>query len=138
VSHRSPDPGTFHSTLERHPSCVADARAAFSDWLAGAHAPRELCDEMAVVFSELAANASDASASEPGAPEARAWIEGADVVLEVVNAVHGSDAPRDPSDLQDSLRPRGRGLMIARAYTDALDVEAIDGHVLVRCRRHLR
>ena len=134
---RSRDPGTFQSTLDHRAWSVSDARAAFSEWLTGIDVAGEFCDEMAVVFSELAANASAATPPAGGAPTVRAWVEDGDVVLEVVNPVGGTHWQGDRGDVSDPLRPRGRGLMIARAYTDVLDVEAADGRIVVRCRRRI-
>ncbi len=92
--------------------------------------------ELAVVFSELVSNASKATGVGESRPTARAWIDRRDVVIEVENRV-ANDAPPVRADLGDPLRHGGRGLMIARAFTDELRVEAVDGTVRIQCRRRM-
>lgn len=133
---RSRDPGTFQTTIENSASSVARARRSFSEWLERLGVAGEFCDEMAVVFSELAANASDATASASEYPAVRAWTEDGSVLLEVTNAVSDGEASWD-LDVRDAVRPSGRGLMIVRAYTDDLHFEAVDGHIRIRCRRRI-
>jgi hypothetical protein len=134
VTH-SPDPGRFRTDLETSPAACASSRAAFVRWLTAAGILDGPRDELAVVFSDLATNASRASAGSGRRAEANAWAESDSVLLEVANPVPASVPPPRRWDLDDPLRPGGRGLMIVRAYTDDISVTATDRMVTVRCRR---
>ena len=134
---RSPDPGPFSTDLATSPAACASSRAAFVRWLtaAGVHdGPR---DELAVVFSELVANATKAAAGSDRSPEASAWTESDSVMIEVANPVPAATPAPHRWDFGDPLRAGGRGLMVVRAYTDDISVSATDQMVTVRCRRFL-
>lgn len=88
------------------------------------------------MFSELVSNAARAAARVDDVPQIDAWTEPDDsVVLEVSNAVPPGESPVTHWDLDDPLRAGGRGLVIVRAYTDVVEVDAEDHTVTVRCRR---
>lgn len=116
---------------------IVRARHEFVDWLLPRCGDDEIRDELSVVLSELTANAVDA-APDGRDVRIRAWCEGDEVVLEVVNAT--SDPVPGPSrDAEDPLRPTGRGLTIARALVDDLSAhEDGAGHHVARGRRRLR
>lgn len=124
----------FPTTVDALPA----ARIEFSEWLDGAGAVPEANSELVTVFSELAANAVDASADSALEAQASAWRDRNDVVLEVANA-HGSrPLGTDRWDGTDQLRSGGRGLMIVQAYADHVEIDQDDeGRLVVRCRRSL-
>lgn len=114
------------------------ARHDFEVWLRDTCVDDEAQSELGVVFSELAANAVDASPKPSAEVVARAWHDGDDVVLEIVNASERSSQRPSDWDLEDPLRTGGRGLVIVQAFVDHLEVATeAGGRLLVRCRRHL-
>lgn len=118
---------------------IGNARNRFERWLTDVGIDDETVEELAIVFSELAANAVTASA--PGTlARLRAYRDETNVVLEAVNG-SPQTVPRDRGawDLADPLRPGGRGLLIVNEYMDNVQVEPADdlNGILVRCRRSL-
>jgi anti-sigma regulatory factor (Ser/Thr protein kinase) len=126
------DGGLVLELTDRTTSVTA-ARHAFATWLQGL-ADDETVNDMTVVLSELASNAT-AGAAEGSASEVRASVRGDELRLEVTNAVGDDDVRR--WDLDDPLRGGGRGLLIVRAYTDAVEIETAHGSVTVCCVRRL-
>ena len=127
----------FETELPADRAGVSASRHAFERWLDGMALAEDTGEELSVVFSELASNAAAAAGSTAG-PRARAWVERRDVVIEVTNPLDDARRASVPPDLDDPLRHGGRGLLIVRAFTDELQVEATGGAVSIRCRRHLR
>lgn len=118
---------------------IGPARDRFERWLEDIGADGEATAELAIVFSELAANAVTAS---PGGTLAqlRAHRDGTGIVLEAQNGSPQTMPSDDGAwDLSDPLRPGGRGLLIVTAYVDNVQVEPPDDSngILVRCRRDL-
>ena len=117
---------------------VPGGRRNFVGWMRAAELDPETIDDLEVVFSELAANAVAASPAPTDDVHVRAQIDAELLVLEVSNRMEDPKLlPRAP-DLDDPLRSNGRGLLIARAFVDSVDVE-ISGsdRLLVRCCRRL-
>jgi anti-sigma regulatory factor (Ser/Thr protein kinase) len=131
---------SFAWRLRPNAGSITDARHAFQSWLAGSAVPGDDVADLAVVLSELAANAIAGSAAGPDRGEAdiRAGLDDGAVWLEVTNTVGSEDDGVLRWDLSDPLRGGGRGLMIVRAYTDAMEVDSVHGRVTVRCTRSLR
>ena len=133
---RSPT-SPFRTTLGIDPAGTGVARREFVRWMDGAGVDRDVAGELAVVVSELAANAANASPPTEDPAEVAAWTEPDSVVIEVSNRVGRMSRRRPRWDLRDPLRSGGRGLMIVRAYTDDIAFQATDDTVVVRCRRLL-
>lgn len=128
----------FATWFPARPDAMCFARHDFEVWLRATCVDDEAQSELGVVFSELAANAVDASPKPSAEVIARAWHDGEDVILEIVNASGRSSQPPSDWDLDDPLRQGGRGLVIVEAFVDELEVANEDGGRLrVRCRRHL-
>lgn len=121
-------------TLPAVTSSIPAGRTAFAEWL------EERCDggvvdELAVVFSELVANAVSASADASDI-DVRATHHDGHVFLDVAN-VPDRRAPMQRWDLTDDLRGGGRGLLIVTALVDDIEVSRRDGVVAVCCRRRV-
>ena len=134
---RFPTTSPFRTTLGVDPADTGAARNEFVRWMDGAGVDQDVAGELAVVFSELAANAANASPPTDGPAEVSAWTEPDSVVIEVSNRVGRVSRRRPRWDLSDPLRSGGRGLMIVRAYTDDIAFQATGDTVVVRCRRLL-
>lgn len=128
---------TFQTSFPARPDALARARRAFADWLCR-RTHGEVTDELEIVFSELAANAVDASPEADDEVTSRAWCEGPVLVLDLVNhTVPEAQAP-PRWDLDDPLRTGGRGLVITEAFVDSMEVTLEPGQrLLVRCRRRI-
>ena len=127
----------FHTHLDPTSVAVADSRTAFEDWLTSTGAGEDAVEELVVVFSELVANAVEASADASGQIEASAHADWGKIVLRVSNPVMPTSAPVSQPDLGDPLRTGGRGLVIIRAYTDTLRTELEDGTIVIHCERRI-
>ncbi len=112
---------------------LAAVREAFVEWLSGVAMADEKIEDLQVVISELGANA--VRATPEGAPPATvaAWIEDRCLTLEVANHLDDAVAPTTDWDLDDPLRPGGRGLLLVSAFVDDVHVDVEDDLLLVRC-----
>lgn len=99
------DSGQFFATYQPNNAVIADARDAFSTWLADAAPATSVCEEMLVVLSELLANAFAAGRDDHSAVAVRAWVDG-DLTLEVTNP---ADAAFDPGARGVRDEPGGCG-----------------------------
>ncbi len=131
---------TFETAFPARTEEVAPARRSFSVWL-HRRTHDDVADELEIVFSELAANAVDASPADDDEVEGRAWCEGSDVVIDIANRtdpVAAADEKLPSWDLDDPLRTGGRGLVITEAFVDSMEVTLEPGQKLVvRCRRRI-
>lgn len=128
--------GRFVLNIPSNVEALPGARHQFSLWLQGTPTTQQIRGELALAFSELTANAVSAAGSESLRVGTEAWCEGADLVLEVVNASPGSSEPMRRWDLDDQLRSGGRGLGIVQAMVDTVEADRDSrGHLVMRCRR---
>jgi anti-sigma regulatory factor (Ser/Thr protein kinase) len=135
---RSGQPRPFIARFNAHVRAVPEHRRGFVGWLRAAQVDDGAIEDLEVVFSEVAANAVIASPSPEDEVRVRAQLDGPICILEVSNRADSAELPLTVPDLEDPLRPSGRGLLIARAFLDSLDIEA-DGRdrLLVRCCRRV-
>lgn len=117
---------------------VPQSRRGFVSWMRAAQVDPDTVDDLEVVYSELAANAVAASPAPDDAVHVRAEIDAQVLVLEVSNRTEDPQRmPQTPTP-DDPLRSNGRGLLIARAFVDSVDVELLaPDRLLVRCCRRL-
>lgn len=115
---------------------VPVARRAFEAWLRESDVADDDVHDLTVVLSELATNAANGAADGTDA-RIEAWVEREVMHLDVANRVDEAAAHVRRWDLDDQLRGGGRGLLIVRAYTDSMEIDAADGEVWVRCTRRL-
>jgi len=128
--------GHFAWCLDGGEQAVFEARHAFQRWLEQWNTSTDDTEDLAVVISELASNAITGSDGLDRHPTIRASIRGAELHLEVANPIpDGTDIHH--WDLDDPLRAGGRGLLIARAFTDTMDIDSTAGGLTVRCTRQL-
>lgn len=129
----------FRLRFDAHVHAVPEHRRSFVGWMRSADVDDDVIEDLEVVFSEVAANAVVASPSTRDEVRVRALIDESVLVLEVSNRTDGNGRlPLDAPDLDDPLRPNGRGLLIARAFVDSVEVEADGpGRIVVRCCRRL-
>lgn len=128
----------FQTSFPPRTDAMARARRAFGAWLRR-RTQGDAVDELEIVFSELAANAVDASPDGAEEVTGRAWCEGTELVLDLVNRTDPDAAVPAPGwDLDDPLRTGGRGLVITEALVDSVEVTLAPGQrLVVRCRRRL-
>ena len=138
MAHCATQTDPFEVLLRVTADAFPHLRQAFEKWLHDAGVDAETADELSVVFSELVTNAIQASSGASPEIEVAAWAEDDKVVLCVANPFSRSSTPVTIYDLDDPFRTGGRGLLIVRAYTDALSIEFDDGSIVVRCERRLR
>jgi anti-sigma regulatory factor (Ser/Thr protein kinase) len=138
ASSSSEPPGdAFQASFPARSDALSGARRSFAAWL-GPRTGDEVAGELEVVFSELAANAVDASPGAGDEVTGRAWCDGHELVLDLENRADAAAPDAEGWDLDDPLRTGGRGLVIAQAFVDSIEVSHGPGprHV-VRCRRTL-
>ncbi len=129
----------FAVRFDAHVHAVPETRRRFVGWMRTAELDDEVVDDLEVVFSELAANAVAASPEPSDEVRVRCQVDEGVLVLQVSNRTAELGAvPVTTPDLDDPLRPNGRGLLIARAFVDTveIDVEPPD-RIVVRCCRTL-
>lgn len=131
--------GRLQVTVDPALAAATEARIQFVRWLSGQDADPETIEELAVVVSELMSNAVRASRPR-SSPSMTAWLDGADLVLEVGNSLTPESAAVLDWDDSDALRGAGRGLLLVQSFVDEFHViPDHDGHsIVIRCRRRLR
>jgi anti-sigma regulatory factor (Ser/Thr protein kinase) len=110
---------------------LSDARRASSSWLLDRGVPEPVTEELAIVVSELLANAVLSEPDHRTQLSIRSMT--GHVEIEVVNAAT-PERPLEPR-LPDPTASSGRGLFVAAALVDELDTTAEGGLVRVRARR---
>lgn len=123
----------FARTYEGDAVSLRGVRADVVAWLGGTGADVEALERVALVVSELAANAVQAG---PGRPfEVRAGREGQYVVVAVRNPTDGDRPPgRTEWRPAELLAPRGRGLAIVDALATGVEVSFEGDDVVVTAR----
>ena len=128
---------TFQTSFPARNDALARARRSFADWLCR-RAGEDVTTELEIVFSELAANAVEASPDDSDRVTGRAWCDGPDLVLDLTNRADPGAEATSRWDLEDPLRTGGRGLVITEALVDSMEVSLEPGQrLVVRCRRRI-
>lgn len=132
----------FSIKCDADTALIADARKGFTAWLRRWVPNDEAIDDLTLVLSELMANAVRAASSEGTSGEGAtvhviACQDGDEVVLAVRNPRVRWVGADTRWDLDDPLRPGGRGLLIVETLVDELEIEhdERDGSTTVRSRR---
>jgi serine/threonine-protein kinase RsbW len=117
-------------------AAVPLARHFLGDWLERVPVDAEEEADLLLVASELCANAVRHASGQQGSVALRAWVEEADVVLEVEDdGGHPAPLPLPTDELPPPRAERGRGLFLVRALVDSLETEVADGRTLIRATR---
>lgn len=128
----------FVVAFDAHVLAVPRSRRDFVGWCRTAELPSDTIEDLEVVFSELAANAVAASPEPTDEIRVHAEVDAGMFVLDVSNRTDDPQRLPQTPDLDDPLRSNGRGLLIARAFVDSVDVEVEEpGRLRVRCCRRL-
>lgn len=130
---------SFLVRFDAHVEAVPETRRSFVGWMRDAQLDDDTIEDLEVVFSEVAANAVTASPARTDEVRIRAAIDESVLVLEISNRTdRTARLPLSAPDLDDPLRPSGRGLLIARAFVDSVDIEAEEpDRLVVRCCRRV-
>ena len=133
-----PTPEPFAIAFDADVLAVPRSRRDFVGWCRAAELPSDTVDDLEVVFSELTANAVAASPEPTDEVRVRAEVDAGMFVLSVSNRTDDPQRMPPAPDLDDPLRSNGRGLLIARAFVDSVDIEVEEpDRLLVRCCRRL-
>ena len=125
----------FDQARDAVTSSVPHLRRHLSAWLAVHGVPAAVATELALVASELCANAVEAARSTV---ELRAWLERDYVVLEARDDGPGFTGQLpERGDRADPDVDRGRGLFVVSALVDVLWATTDEGMTTVRCARRL-
>ena len=114
-------------------AALASVREAFVEWLNGVTTSDERVEDLSVVISELGANAVRGTPEGHPPATVSAWVEDANLILEVANHVEEIMVPDGDWDLDDPLRTGGRGLLLVSAFVDDVHVDVEDDLLLIRC-----
>jgi anti-sigma regulatory factor (Ser/Thr protein kinase) len=96
-------------------------RHFLQDWLVRVPVAADEADDLLLVATELCANALRYSTGARGSVALRAWVDSADVIIEVEDDGGAlQEVPVVDDDQPDPLAERGRGLFLVRALTDEL------------------
>jgi anti-sigma regulatory factor (Ser/Thr protein kinase) len=120
------------------PATLGEARREVLDWLRGTGADQSTLERAALIVSELATNALQAS---PGTIYRVnvARIEPKLAAISVRNITDGA-APPSPDEWRaiDRSALRGRGLAIVKSLSEDVTVTTVDGEVVVTATIRLR
>lgn len=116
---------------------LAEIRERFVHWLTAVTTAGDgQIDDLAIVVSELGANAIQATPDGQPPPTIHGNI--ADTTLRIETCNHtDAQCPAKDWDPQDPLRPHGRGLLLVSALTDSVSVKARDSQIIISCAVHL-
>ena len=139
VRRRTPPPGEgrhvlgpFEHRFTPNAAGISLARHLLEDWLVRVPVERIAADDILLVASELCSNAVRHATGKPGGVVLRAWIEGADVVLEVEDDGGGMSWPEVLDEMPDPEAEQGRGLFIVQAFSDEVTSEMGEQQTVVR------
>ena len=129
----------FSFDLTPQTSAILGARTLLGEWLSSIGVSGAGAEDLAVVLSELCANAVAATDRPQAKVAVRAWLDGSAVVIEVENAHSTTGGGVVFRHDRDPLRGQGQGLLIVSAYTDSVEVipPTRDAGLIVRCRKEI-
>jgi|GEM_PF-1409239 len=130
--HLSPFEYRFSPSAATIPLC----RHLFSDWIDHLRIDDAERSDLLLVVSELCSNAVRHASGAPRALALRAWVEGADVAVEVEDDGAGFElGGRYDDEVPDPDAEEGRGLYVVEALTDLVTVTRRGDRTVVRVVR---
>lgn len=116
---------------------IPRARQELREWLRSGSVPSPICEELALVVTELVTNAVEASPSPAARVEVWARLGGGKVVLRVSDEGQGFETEIEANELPGLSTERGRGLPIVSALMDEVIVHRNGTHTVVEVARSL-
>lgn len=127
--------GPFSHRLSRSLAGVGLARDLLRDWLVRVPVEDDAVADMLLVASELCSNGIKHASWDHEGAVLRAWVEDADVCIEVEDDGAGLSLPYLDEEPPDPDAERGRGLWLVHTLTDELEQVDIERGNVVRCRK---
>lgn len=128
--------GPFSFRLSRSLATVGVARDLLRDWLVRVPVDTDAVADLLLVASELCSNGIKHASWEGDGAVLRAWVEEADILVEVADDGTGLSLPYLDEEPPDRDLERGRGLWLVHTLTDELtQVDSEQGANVVRCRK---
>jgi anti-sigma regulatory factor (Ser/Thr protein kinase) len=115
------------------PAAVPLARHLLQDWLTLVPVEADSAENVLLVASELCSNAVRHASGEPRGITMKAWVDGDDIIIEVVD--DGKGMPHytmSDDELPDPEAEEGRGLFLVRTIADEVTFEVQDSGTAVR------
>lgn len=127
--------GPFNHRLSRSLAGVGLARDLLRDWLVRVPVEDDTVGDLLLVASELCSNGIKHASWQRDGAVLRAWVDGADVLIEVEDDGGGLSLPYLDEEPPDPDAERGRGLWLVHTLTDELTQDDTETRNLVRCRK---
>lgn len=127
--------GPFSHRLSRSLAGVGLARDLLRDWLVRVPVEDDVVADLLLVASELCSNGIKHASWQREGAVLRAWIDGADVLIEVQDDGGGLSLPYLDEEPPNPDAERGRGLWLVHTLTDELTQDDSGAANLVRCRK---
>ena len=127
--------GPFSHRLSRSLAGVGLARDLLRDWLVRVPVEDDVVADLLLVASELCSNGIKHASWQREGAVLRAWVDGADVLIEVSDDGGGLSLPYLDEEPPDPDAERGRGLWLVHTLTDELTQDDSETGNLVRCRK---
>jgi serine phosphatase RsbU (regulator of sigma subunit)/anti-sigma regulatory factor (Ser/Thr protein kinase) len=137
----TPSAGTHHLSpfeyrFSPSPATIPLCRHLFSDWVDHLSVDDAERSDLLLVVSELCSNAVRHASGAPRALALRAWVDGADLIVEVEDDGGGFELEgRYDDEEPDPEAERGRGLYVVEALSDSVTVTRRHDRTVVRAVR---
>lgn len=129
-----PTPAPFEYRFTPHAATISLARNLLHDWLVRVPVEDGDTEDLILVASELCTNAVR-HARRPGGVALRAFVDDADVVIEVEDDGGEVITPSGREEPPDADAEAGRGLFLVDALTDELTSRTDGAVTIVACRK---
>lgn len=127
--------GPFNHRLSRSLASVGLARDLLKDWLVRVPVDGDAVGDLLLAASELCSNGIKHASWDEAGVVLRAWVDDADVCVEVEDDGAGLSMPYLDEEPPDREAERGRGLWLVHTLTDELTQVDVERANVVRCRK---